>query len=76
MVNMVELVGEEWAEWYSLTPQQRLTETLRLWDAYLALGGTLDPEPDSQSPFYDADEWRSQSADGRPGMRAVRRSSI
>ncbi len=46
-----DIVGEEWAEWYRLTPQERFAETMKLWDAYLALGGSLEPEPDTQSPF-------------------------
>ncbi len=31
MISAEELVGEEWAEWYQLTPAQRWTETSRLW---------------------------------------------
>jgi hypothetical protein len=46
-----ELYGEEWAEWYRLTPQERWLESERLWATFLALGGSLDPEPDPQSPF-------------------------
>ena len=76
MIDMEDLVGAEWAEWYQLTPQQRWAESTKLWDVYLALGGSLDPEPDSQSPFYDADEWRTLFADGRPGVRVVRRSGV
>jgi len=49
------LVGEEWAEWYRLTPAQRFTESMRLWETWLALGGSLEPEPDTQSPFLDAE---------------------
>lgn len=47
--------GEEWADWYALTPQQRWEESSKLWQTYLALGGSLDPEPDTQSPFFDGD---------------------
>ncbi len=39
-------------EWLRLTPAQRLSETTKLWQVYLSLGGRLDPEPDPQSPFY------------------------
>ena len=72
-IDWVDLVGAEWAEWYSLTPVQRLEESSRLWQTYLELGGSLDPEPDSQSPFYSDDEWRAFAPHGRPGMRVVRR---
>lgn len=71
-----ELVGSEWAEWYMMTPQERWAETEKLWATYLELGGSLDPEPDTQSPFFDEDEWREIRLDGRPGMRVVRRSGI
>ena len=46
-----EFIDEE-MEWISLTPGQRILETTKLWQFYLALGGSLDPEPDPQSPFY------------------------
>lgn len=71
-----ELVGPEWAEWYHMTPRERWLANQALWSTYLALGGSLDPEPDTQSPFFHADEWRALSADGRPGLRAVRRSGV
>ena len=71
-----DLVGAEWAEWYALTPAERYRESMKLWDTYLALGGTLEPEPDTQSPFFDPQEWRENAAHGRPGLRIVGRSGI
>jgi len=50
-----EFVDED-MEWLSLTPSQRIEETTKLWQIYLALGGSLDPEPDPQSPFYFPEE--------------------
>lgn len=38
--------------WLRLTPGQRIYQTTKLWQFYLTLGGRLDPEPDTQSPFY------------------------
>jgi hypothetical protein len=76
MISAEELVGEEWAEWYRLTPLERWRESEKLWQIYLSLGGSLDPEPDTQSPFFDAEEWRALSFDGRPGMRVIRRSGV
>jgi len=38
-----DIAGEEWAEWYRLTPRERFAESMKLWDAYLALGGSLEP---------------------------------
>ena len=71
-----DVAGAEWAEWYRLTPEQRFLESMRLWETYLALGGSLDPEPDTQSPFFDPDEWRDNAADGRPGVRVLRRRGV
>ncbi len=71
-----QLVSEEQLEWYRMTPAQRWVESMQLWETYLLLGGTLDPEPDSQSPFDDPEARRGGAAHGRPGLRAVRRSGV
>ena len=71
-----EIVGSEWAEWYSLSPAERFLESAKLWETYIALGGSLEPEPDSQSPFFDPEEWRENAAHGRPGVRVLRRRGI
>ncbi len=76
MIDIDEFCEPEWAEWYRLSPQQRWAESEKLWQTYLSLGGSLDPEPDTQSPFFDADRWRELFADGRPGMRDIRRSGV
>ncbi len=76
MITPEDLVGEEWAEWYRLTPRERWRESEKLWQTYLELGGALDPEPDTQSPFFDPGEPRPRAAHGRPGMRVVRRSRV
>jgi hypothetical protein len=76
MIQPEDLVGGEWAEWYRLTPLQRWLESEKLWQTYLALGGSLDPEPDSQSPF-DAVMLRSTPpAYRRSGLRVIRRSGV
>jgi hypothetical protein len=71
-----DLIGAEWAEWYRLSPQERWAESMRLWSVYLAHGGSLDPEPDTQSPFFFPDEERPRSGDGRSGLRFIRRSGV
>lgn len=63
---------DEWLEWYTMTPAERWKETERLWSFYLAAGGSLDPEPDSQSPFDNRIAQRSLPSDGRTGVRVVR----
>jgi hypothetical protein len=75
-ISAEEVVGEEWAGWYRLTPIERWRESEKLWQLYLSLGGSLDPEPDTQSPFFDPTAPSSCSVDGRPGMHIVRRSRI
>ena len=75
-IRAEDLVGEEGAEWYAMTPEQRWRAQDAMWDTYLMLGGSLDPEPDPQSPFFDSDEWRAQLTDGRPGVRIVRRGGV
>lgn len=71
-----EICSGEWLDWYALTPQQRWSESQKLWSTYLALGGSLDPEPDTQSPFYDAEASGESVAHGRAGLRVVRRSGV
>ena len=75
-IRAEDLVGEEWAEWYRMTPQERFRESMKLWDIYLAHGGSLDPEPDTQSPFFDEEEWRQNATHGRPGVRVLRRGRV
>ena len=76
MISSEELVGEEQAEWYRLTPVERWRESEKLWQLYLSLGGSLGPEPDTQSPFFDPTAPSARPADGRPGLRVVRRSGV
>ena len=71
-----EIVGQEWAEWYALSPVERFLESEKLWETYIAFGGSLEPEPDSQSPFFDPEEWRENASHGRPSLRILRRSGI
>jgi hypothetical protein len=71
-----DLCDPKRAAWYRLTPVERWVESERLWATYLTLGGTLDPEPDTQSPFHDADAWRTEPAHGRSGVHPVRRSGV
>ena len=76
MVQPEQLVEAEWAEWYRLTPGERWLESEKLWEAFLMLGGSLDPEPDTQSPFFDSRTSRSRPAHGRSGVRLVRRGGV
>ena len=75
-ISPEDLVGEEWAAWYRLTPLERWEESSSLWQTYLALGGSLDPEPDTQSPFFDGTIQRPLSAHGRTGVRVLRSGRV
>lgn len=76
MISAEQLVGEELAEWYSLTPWERWQESAKLWELYLSMGGSLDPEPDTQSPFFDPGTPSSRPADGGSGLRVIRRGRV
>ena len=75
-IALEDYCDPEWAEWYRMSPAERWAESGRLWAAYLALGGSLDPEPDTQSPFFDPSAPGRGPADGRPGVRVVRRGGV
>ena len=75
-LEMEDVLGEERAEWARLAPEERWRQTAQLWAFYLSVGGSLDPEPDSQSPFFDADEWCASPPDGRSGVRFIRSGGI
>lgn len=64
--------SEEWKEWAALTPAERWEQSSQLWAIYLALGGSLDPQPDSQSPFDFPELERAVPAYGRPGLYPLR----
>ena len=42
---------EEWIAWQFLTPQERFSKSAEYLQQYLAMGGSLDPDYDPQSPF-------------------------
>jgi hypothetical protein len=76
MIQPEDITEGEWADWYRLTPAERWLESEKLWQTYLALGGSLDPEPDTQSPFFDARTACPRPADGRAGVRVLRRGGV
>ena len=67
---------DEWKEWISLAPLERLRRSEQIFAQYLAMGGSLDPDPDPTSPFYDAETSSTGAAYGRPGLRVLRRGGI
>ena len=68
--------SDSWKEWYRLTPLERMRESMKLWQFYLAAGGSLDPEPDSQSPFDAVMSHGTPPAYKRSGLLVIRRSGV
>ena len=75
-VGMIfEQMSDEWQEWIALTPMERFRQSEKFFAQYLAMGGSLDPDPDPTSPFDDPNEWRPSVAHGRAGLRVLRRGA-
>ena len=70
-----EQLPEEWQEWIDLTPMERFRRSEEIFAQYLALGGTLDPDPDPTSPFDVPEAWSPVAAHGRAGLRVLRRGA-
>ncbi len=72
---MLEEISDEWREWIALSPLERWRESQKIFAWYVAQGGSLDPDPDPDSPFYFPEEWRPDAAHGRAGLRLLRRGA-
>ena len=77
-----EQLPDEWKEWLDLSPLERFRRSEELFEQYLAMGGTLDPDPDPASPFYSEQDYSpggifagGASAHGRAGLRVRRRGA-
>ena len=75
-MEAMNAIPDEWMEWYRLSPAERWQQSMALWPTFLLLGGSLDPEPDSHSPFFDPAEASAGPRDGRPSLRIVRRGGV
>jgi hypothetical protein len=73
MADEADRFIDEPDEWAAMTPQERWVESAKLWDFYLSMGGSLDPAPDSQSPFDFEELQRAVPPLRRAGLRPVRR---
>ena len=59
-------------DWYTLSPAQRFSESQKLWEVFLLFGGSVEPEPDSQSPFNSLYIEDAGPSDGRSGLHPPR----
>ena len=75
-MNTDDWLDPEWEDWYRLTPLERWEESQRLREFFLLMGGSLDAEPDSQSPFDAFLTPGPIPADGRTGLRVIRRDGL
>ena len=73
MAPEVDGFTDEPDEWAAMTPQERWVESAKLWEFYLSMGGSLDPAPDSQSPFDFEELQRAVPPIRRLAPRAPRR---
>ena len=71
-----DLYISEEEEWARMSPAQRYFESCKLWRIYLSLGGSFDPQSDSQSPFDFPEMQCAVSPDGRSGVHFIRRGGI
>jgi len=69
-------VSDEWIEWYRMTPSERWRESGTLWSFYMEAGGSLEPEPDTQSPFNTALSRSPVPSFRRAGVHILRRCGI
>jgi hypothetical protein len=46
-------VDAETLEWWRMSPQQRWEESMRLWDIYLWLGGSMGDGFDDEEPDFN-----------------------
>ena len=49
--DFLENLDNETIDWYKLSPGERFEESQKLWEIFILMGGDLEPEPDTQSPF-------------------------
>ncbi len=59
MIHPEDILEPEWLDWYSKTPFERLEATEVLRQEYIAMGGSLEPDADTQSPFWSRGEIES-----------------
>ncbi len=68
------LVEPEWLEWYRKTPLERFEASEELWKIYLELGGSLEPDPDPESPFWSREELEQFAKDAIESKRRAFRN--
>lgn len=73
MVDPATLYPPDFLDNLHLTYAERIFRSGELWDMYIAYGGSFEPDIDPQSPFFDPEAQSESPADGRTGVRLIRR---
>jgi hypothetical protein len=76
MLSLEDICEGEWVDWYKLTPLERWYESEKIFAYYLSLGGSLEPEVDSQSPFDACYPPCPRLVDGAPGLHIIRHGGV
>lgn len=70
-----EQMPQEWQEWIDLSPMERFKQSEQIFANYLAMGGSLDPDPDPNRPFDIPEAWSPSLAYGWAGLHVLRRGA-
>lgn len=72
-IDPASIYSPDFIEWLYLSPAERMARSGELWDMYITYGGTFEADLDPQSPFFDPEASAKSIADGRTGLRLIRR---
>ena len=73
LVDPETIYPPDFLEWMALEPAERVAKSGEMWDIYLTYGGSLDIDPDPQSPFFDPEAQVASPTDGRTSVHLIRR---
>lgn len=75
-VQPIDLYPIDFVELIHLSYAERLRRFAKNWEVFRSYGGTLEPDPDPQSPFFDPKISPESFVDGRSGVHIVRRGGV
>ena len=76
LIDPLTVYPPDFLEWMALTPAERAVRSGELWRMYIAYGGSLDPDLDPQSPFFDPEVQDQSLTHGGTGLRTIRRGGV
>jgi hypothetical protein len=69
-----EYMEPEWAAWMHMRPAERWKASRGLLRHYLEIGGSLDPDPDLQSPFWSREDCEAFARGALAGLPLPRQA--